>query len=104
GTDWGQGPKDYGRHLVGVLSPALEPAPRGCDRQSPYGLDSTGNSESKTLNRLVFPKHVRQFGVWKDLIIGHLRQKSTALAREAMLKGQEKPAFKYEELLVTSCE
>ncbi|KAF4128191.1 hypothetical protein GN958_ATG22616, partial [Phytophthora infestans] len=40
-----------------------------------------------------------------DLIIGHVRQKSTALAREAMLKGQKKkPAFKYEELLVTSCE
>jgi hypothetical protein len=46
---------------------------------------------------------LRQFGVWKDLITGHLRQKSTVLAREAMLKGQEKPAFMYEDLLVTSC-
>ncbi|KAG2786888.1 hypothetical protein PC116_g1892 [Phytophthora cactorum] len=50
----------------------------------------TSNSEIKTLNRLVFPKDVRQFGVWKDLITGHLRQMSTALAREEILKGQEK--------------
>ncbi|KAE8975610.1 hypothetical protein PR001_g25652, partial [Phytophthora rubi] len=63
----------------------------------------SSNGESKTVSRLLFPEDVRQFGVWKGLIIRHLRQKSTALAREAMLKGQEKPAFKYEDLLVTAC-
>ncbi|KAE9304635.1 hypothetical protein PF008_g21923 [Phytophthora fragariae] len=40
----------------------------------------SSNGESKTVSRLLFPEDVRQFGVWKDLIIGHLRQKSTALA------------------------
>ncbi|OWY96057.1 LOW QUALITY PROTEIN: hypothetical protein PHMEG_00033775 [Phytophthora megakarya] len=38
-------------------------------------------------------------GQWKDLIVGST-PKSTALARESMLKG---PAFKYEDLLVTNC-
>ncbi|KAE8909547.1 hypothetical protein PF005_g9971 [Phytophthora fragariae] len=63
----------------------------------------SSNGESTTVSRLLFPEDVRQFGVLKNLIIGNLRQKSTALAREAMLKGQEKPAFKYEDLLVTAC-
>ncbi|OWY98523.1 hypothetical protein PHMEG_00030697 [Phytophthora megakarya] len=56
------------------------------------------NDESKTLNRLGFPRDARQ-----DLIVGHLRQKSTALAREAMLTGQERPARKVEDLLTTIC-
>ncbi|OWY92296.1 hypothetical protein PHMEG_00038762 [Phytophthora megakarya] len=60
------------------------------------------NDESKTPNRLVFPKDARHFDVGKDLIVRHLRQKCTALAREAMLKGQERPAFKYLESLRTS--
>jgi hypothetical protein len=61
------------------------------------------NEGNKAVNRFLFPKDVRQFSMWEDLIIGHLCQKSTALAREVMLKGQEKPAFKYEVFLVTSC-
>ncbi|GMF21560.1 unnamed protein product [Phytophthora fragariaefolia] len=54
--------------------------------------------------RLIFLKDTKQFGVWKDLIIGHLRQKSAALRREAMVKGQDEPAFSYEDLLQSSCE
>ncbi|OWZ08148.1 hypothetical protein PHMEG_00019359 [Phytophthora megakarya] len=62
----------------------------------------TSNDETKTLNRLVFPKDVMQFGVWKDLIVGHLRLKSTALAREAMLKGQNRPAFNDQDCYIRS--
>ncbi|GMF37177.1 unnamed protein product [Phytophthora fragariaefolia] len=44
------------------------------------------NGAGNPFDRLVFPKDTKQFSVWKDLIIGHLRQKSAALRREAMHK------------------
>ncbi|KAE9194328.1 hypothetical protein PF004_g20755 [Phytophthora fragariae] len=62
------------------------------------------NGSGNPFDRLVFPKDTKQFGVWKDLIIGHLRQKSAALSREAIVKGQGEPAFSYEDLLQSSCE
>ncbi|KAG6623369.1 uncharacterized protein IUM83_06223 [Phytophthora cinnamomi] len=62
------------------------------------------NNASNPFDRLVFPSDTKQFGVWKDLIVGHLRQKSAAMRREALVKGLVEPAFAYEDLLRTSCE
>uniref|UniRef100_H3H6F4 Uncharacterized protein n=1 Tax=Phytophthora ramorum TaxID=164328 RepID=H3H6F4_PHYRM len=62
------------------------------------------SSTSGSFDRLVFPKDTNQFGVWKDLIVGHLRQKSAAMRREAIVKGLAEPAFGFEDLLRTNCE
>ncbi|GMF48153.1 unnamed protein product [Phytophthora fragariaefolia] len=62
------------------------------------------NGAGNPFDRVVFPKDTKQFGVWKDLIIGHLRQKSAALRREAMVKSQDEPSFSYEDLQQSSCE
>ncbi|KAG6612370.1 uncharacterized protein IUM83_10646 [Phytophthora cinnamomi] len=62
------------------------------------------NNASNPFDRLVFPSDTKQFGVWKDLIVGHLRRKSAAMRREALVKGLVESAFAYEDLLRTSCE
>uniref|UniRef100_H3GGA0 Uncharacterized protein n=1 Tax=Phytophthora ramorum TaxID=164328 RepID=H3GGA0_PHYRM len=62
------------------------------------------NSTSGLFDRLVFPMDTNQFGVWKDLIVGHLRQKSEAMHREAIVKGLAEPAFGFEDLLRTNCK
>ncbi|KAG6618943.1 uncharacterized protein IUM83_01228 [Phytophthora cinnamomi] len=65
---------------------------------------STSNNASNPFDRLVFPSDTKQFGVWKDLIVGLFRQKSAAMRREALVKGLVDPAFAYEDSLRTSCE
>ncbi|KAG6623875.1 uncharacterized protein IUM83_02079 [Phytophthora cinnamomi] len=62
------------------------------------------NNASNPFDRLVFPSDTKQIGMWKDLIVGHLRQKNAAMRREALVKGLVEPAFAYENLLRTSCE
>ncbi|KAK1938263.1 hypothetical protein P3T76_009413 [Phytophthora citrophthora] len=63
----------------------------------------SNNAASNAFDRLVFPSDPKQFGVWKDLIIGNLRQKSAAQRRDAEVKGMDEPAFAYETLLRSQC-
>ncbi|KAK1944242.1 hypothetical protein P3T76_004154 [Phytophthora citrophthora] len=63
----------------------------------------SNNATSNAFDRLVFPSNPKQFGVWKDLIIGQLRQKSAAQRRDAVVKGLGELAFAYETLLRTQC-
>ncbi|GMF67067.1 unnamed protein product [Phytophthora fragariaefolia] len=79
--------------MMGMEPSVIASWQQKCDEEVKRTAVMASNGAGNPFDRLAFPKDTKQFGVWKDLIIGHLRQKSAALRREAMMKCQDEPAL-----------